>query len=73
VRTAEMAEKLFWRVLESLGQTSPEFMGGKARGRAHRFKAPIYIVDTTVIELVANAMPWAQHRRRKAAAKTTCV
>jgi len=27
-------------------------------------------VDTTVMELVANCMDWAKHRRRKAAAKT---
>jgi hypothetical protein len=65
-----MAEKLFWGVLDSLGQTSPGFIKGKSRGRAHRFKVPIHIVDTTVIELVANAMDWAKHRRRKAAAKT---
>ena len=70
VRPAEMAEKLFWGVLDSLGQTSPGFIKGKSRGRAHRFKVPIHIVDTTVIELVANAMDWAKHRRRKAAAKT---
>jgi hypothetical protein len=70
VRPADMAEKLFWGVLESLGQTSPAFLQGKAGGRAHRFKVPIHVVDTTVIELVANAMDWAQHRRRKAAAKT---
>jgi len=70
VRPASMAEKLFWGVLDSLGQISPTFLTGKARGRAHRFKVPIHIVDTTVIELVANAMDWAKHRRRKAAAKT---
>jgi hypothetical protein len=70
VRPADMAEKLFWGVLESLGQTSPAFLQGKASGRAHRFKVPIHVVDTTVIELVANAMDWAKHRRRKAAAKT---
>src|SRR5258708_14182610 len=28
------------------------------------------VVDTKVMELVANCMDWAQHRRRKAAAKT---
>jgi hypothetical protein len=70
VRPAEMAEKLFWAALGSLGELSPGFVGGKARGRAHRFKTPIHVVDTTVIELVANALDWAKHRRRKAAAKT---
>ena len=70
VRPAEMAEKLFWSVLQSLGQTSPQFIKGQGPGRAHRFKVPIHIVDSTVIELVANAQDWAKHRRRKAAAKT---
>lgn len=70
VRPAELAEKLFWGVLDHLGHLSPEFIRGKTPGRAHRFKVPIHIVDTTVIELVANAMDWAKHRRRKAAAKT---
>jgi hypothetical protein len=70
VRPSELAEKVFWGVLQSLEETSPEFLRGRARGRAHRFKAPIHLVDSTVIELVANAMDWAKHRRRKAAAKT---
>lgn len=70
VRPAEMAEKLFWGVLQSLGAVAPEFLRGQARGRTHRFKAPIHLVDSSVIELVANSMDWAQHRRRKAAAKT---
>lgn len=70
VRPAEMAQKLFWSVLESLGQISPSFLRGKALRHARRFKTAIHIVDSTVIELVANAMDWAKHRRRKAAAKT---
>ena len=69
-RPAAMAEELFWAVLEHLGQQSAGFIGGQRRGPAFRFKVPIHIVDTTVLELVANCMDWAQHRRRKAAAKT---
>ena len=69
-RPAEMAEQLFWRVLDSLGQQAPGFAAGRSRGPAFRFKMPIHVVDTTVLELVANCMDWAQHRRRKAAAKT---
>lgn len=69
-RPAEMAEQLFWSVLDHLGNLSPEFVAGRKRGRAFRFKMPIHVVDTTVLELVANNMDWAQHRRRKAAAKT---
>ncbi len=69
-RPAEMAEQLFWRLKEHLGQQTPGFVAGRPRGAAFRFKVPIHVVDTTVMELVANCMDWAQHRRRKAAAKT---
>lgn len=34
-----------------------------------RFKVRIHAVDSTVLQLVANCMDWAKHRRRKAAAK----
>jgi hypothetical protein len=69
-RPAAMAEQLFWQVLGHLGEQSPGFVKGRSRGAAFRFKLPIHVVDTTVIELVANCMDWAKHRRRKAAAKT---
>jgi len=65
-----MAEELFWAVKAHLGQQSPGFITGRRRGPAFRFKVPIHIVDATVMELVANCMDWAKHRRRKAAAKT---
>ena len=69
-RPAGMAEQLFWKTIELLRTQSPGFGAGKHRGPAFRFKVPIHAVDTTVIELVANNLDWAQHRRRKAAAKT---
>jgi hypothetical protein len=69
-RPAEMAERLFWRVMSFLGEQSPGFVAGRRRGAAFRFKLPIHVVDTTVMELVANCLDWAKHRRRKAAAKT---
>lgn len=69
-RPAEMAEQLFWQVMSQLGEQSPGFVAGRRRGPAFRFKMPIHVVDTTVLELVANCMDWAKHRRRKAAAKT---
>lgn len=69
-RSPEMAEKLFWSVLEHLKTQSPGFAKGKPRGPAFRFKVPIHIIDSTTLELVANCMDWAKHRRRKAAAKT---
>jgi hypothetical protein len=69
-RPAEMAEQLFWAVVGHLGEQSPGFVAGRRRGGAFRFRVPIHVVDTTVMELVANCMDWAKHRRRKAAAKT---
>ena len=69
-RPAEMAEELFWQMLTHLKEQSPGFGAGRGRGPAFRFKVPIHVVDSTVMELVANCMDWAQHRRRKAAAKT---
>jgi hypothetical protein len=70
VRSAEMAEKLFWEVFEHLGNLSPRFVSGKAGKRfARRFKRKINLVDSTTIPLIASCLDWAKHRRRKAAAK----
>lgn len=70
VRPAQMAEKLFWAVLEHLGQRSPRFLSGKAGQRfARRFQRTIHLVDSTTIPLIASCLDWARHRRRKAAAK----
>lgn len=70
VRSAEMAEKVFWQVLEHLGNISPRFLGGKAGKRfARKFKRTVHLVDSTTIPLIASCMDWARHRRRKAAAK----
>jgi len=68
-RDATLAEKLFWSVLEHLGNLQPGFTAGKRRGLLRRFRRTAHAVDSTVIQLVANCMPWAKHRRRKAAAK----
>jgi len=62
--------KAFLERDEFSGPTASDFIRGKSRGPAFRFKAPISIMDSTVVELVANSMDWAKHRRRKAAAKT---
>jgi hypothetical protein len=70
VRPAEFIEKLFWRVLERLQTLDPSFAAGKrGRGVLRRFRVRIHAVDSSVLELVANCMDWAKHRRRKAAAK----
>jgi hypothetical protein len=69
-RSAEFAENLFWSVLGHLQHASPDFAAGhKGTGLLRRFKVRIHAVDSTVIQLVANCMDWAKHRRRKAAAK----
>jgi hypothetical protein len=70
VRNADMAEQLFWSVLEDLQKEHPGFgIGRKYCGFPRRFKRIINVIDSTTINLVANCMDWAKHRRRKAAAK----
>jgi hypothetical protein len=70
VRNAQMAEALYWEMLDHLQKQSPSFAKGKVRrGYLRRFRRVIYAVDSTTIQLVANCLDWAKHRRRKAAAK----
>ena len=70
VRSAAMAEELFWETLKDLQKTSPGFgYNGKYSGIPRRFKKAIYAIDSTTIQLVADCIDWAKHRRRKAAAK----
>lgn len=69
-RAAAFIEKLFWSVLDHLQNASPSFAAGKkGRGLLRRFKVKIHAVDSSVMQLVANCLDWAKHRRRKAAAK----
>lgn len=69
-RNPEMAEALFWSVLNYLQALTPAFgMGHGYAGLPRRFKKLISAVDSTTIQLFANCMTWAKHRRRKAAAK----
>lgn len=69
-RNHKMAEALFWQVLSHLQGKHPNFGYGKrTTGIPRRFKRIINVVDSTTIQLVANCMDWAKHRRRKAAAK----
>lgn len=73
VRSAAFIQTVFWRTLEHLQRCESSFgtrrVGGRGRRLLHRFKVRIHAVDSTVMELVANCMDWAKHRRRKAAAK----
>jgi hypothetical protein len=70
-RPAAMAEALFWATLGHLRTISPGFgpPRKRKRGLPRRFKRLIHALDSTTIQLVANCMDWAKHRRRKAAAK----
>jgi hypothetical protein len=65
-----MAPKLFWAVQEHLQTTFPLYAKGRLPRSLRRFRRSIQIIDSTTIELVANCIDWAKHRRRKAAAKT---
>ena len=68
-RDPQMAEDLFWQMLEHLQQLHPGFGARRRPKFAFRFKRLIHVVDSTTIQLVARSMDWAKHRRRKAAAK----
>jgi hypothetical protein len=68
-RNPAMAEELFWQMLDHLQGMCPRFGTGQRRKFAFRFKRMIHVVDSTTIQLVANCLDWAKHRRRKAAAK----
>lgn len=69
IRSSAMAEALFWQVLGHLQNSFPAFRQGAVRGLAWRFRRSIHVVDATVIQLVTACLDWAQHKRRKAAAK----
>ncbi len=68
-RDGEMAEALFWAILNHLTATYPGFGGQRFRGMPRRFKRAVHAVDSSTIRLVVNSIDWARHRRRKAAAK----
>ena len=57
-------------MLDHLKKLHPRFAGSKAGNRLmHRCNRAIHVVGSTTIQLVASCLDWAQHRRRKAAAK----
>lgn len=68
-RASSLAEKLFWSVLAHLQSQHPGFARGGRKSLAWRFRRAIHVIDATTIQLVANCIDWARHRRRKAAAK----
>lgn len=68
-RDCELGRRLFWAVLEEVQREHPGFGRHRPRKLAWRFKRALHVIDSTTIQLVANCMDWAKHRRRKAAAK----
>ena len=68
-REGEMAQDLFWEVLNHLMTISPRFGSKTFKGMPRRFKRAIHALDSSTIRLVMNCLDWARHRRRKAAAK----
>ena len=68
-RDGDMAQTLFWELLNHFTSTVSGFGGQQFRGMPRRFKRAIYAVDSSTIQLVVNCIDWARHRRRKAAAK----
>ena len=68
-REGDMAQTLFWEILNHLTTMCPRFGGQTFKGMPRRFKRAVYAVDSSTIRLVVNCIDWARHRRRKAAAK----
>lgn len=69
-RSADMMEELFWETLKQLQERNPSFGSDRKYSfLPHRFKRTVSALDSTTIQLVANSIDWAKHRRRKAAAK----
>ena len=65
-----MAKELFYETLHHLTDHFPKFGRTDASFKLpRRIKRVINLVDSTTIQLFANCMDWAKHRRRKAAAK----
>jgi len=70
VRPASMAKELFHEVVHYLTNSFPQFGRMDTTFKLPRkIKRTINLVDSTTIQLFANCMNWAKHRRRKAAAK----
>jgi len=68
-RDGDMAEALFWEILNHLTTVCPMFGGQRFKGMPRRFKRAVHAVDSSTIRLAVNCIDWARHRRRKAAAK----
>lgn len=71
-RDSRFIQKVFWELLAHFQREQPEFLQDGARRYFRlpkRLKRAVRAIDSTTIELIAQCMGWAKHRRRKAAAK----
>ena len=68
-RDGNMAQMLFWEILNHFVSIHPRFGGQRFKGMPRRFKRAVHAVDSSTIHLVVNCIDWARHRRKKAAAK----
>ena len=69
VRSSAMAEALFWATLEHLTGLAKGFGGRTYKGLPRRIKKVIHVIDSSTIQLVANCLDWARHKRSKAGVK----
>lgn len=58
---ASLFEAVFFKILERCHQVSP--------GHRFKFKNPLYLLDTTTIDLCLSVFPWAKFRKTKGAIK----
>ena len=58
-----------WELYEELHGRLLERCQAKAPGHGHRFKAKLYSLDSTTVNLCLSAFPWAKFRRTKGAVK----
>ena len=58
-----------WEMYEELHGRLLERCQAKAPGHGHRFKAKLYSLDSTTVNLCLSAFPWAKFRRTKGAVK----
>ena len=69
-RNPEVAEKFYWMLRSYLQQQAPEFVKGRNPGPLSRFHLrKIYAIDSSVLELCANCIDWAEYRKKKSAVK----
>jgi hypothetical protein len=70
IRSSGMAQDLFYEMLSHFSTHFPKFGRFDTPFKLpRRIKRTINLIDSTTIQLFANCMNWAKHRRRKAAAK----